>query len=382
MVRFAQPGKADIAQAKKIWQACFGDSDAFLDWYFSGNYAPEDTLFYEEDGQIASHLQMRDYTLYVNGKALHTCYLAGIATYPAFRKRGYVRALIEAAFAEQRRRGTDSCFLVPTTFPFYEQFGFAACYDKMLCTLPSFWRPVGESRTFFPLTDDMGTLLEPAYRYALSGSQGYTLRSAEKWRLFLQDAIRSGRMLCRGFAHGKECGYLIARETDQTRTLFVTELGYSSAAARRAVWKEIARLGTAYQKTQVLLPVGDKTYLEFCNARESRSVQPYAMARILNVPAALGRCADSFTGRAVLRIQDNMIEENNGIFLVENGKAVPSATEKADAETDTATLTQLFWGYLTVQEAQQLGRLSGDSGKLEGLFHEGKNYLDNAILAF
>ena len=47
----------------RLWKVCFGDSDAFCDWFFENRFAPDYSVVLETDGEIASCMQAFPYTL-------------------------------------------------------------------------------------------------------------------------------------------------------------------------------------------------------------------------------------------------------------------------------------------------------------------------------
>lgn len=380
MIRFAQNIPQDTLQARKIWAECFGDPPVWLEWYFQEVYEPENTLFYEVDGHLASHLQMRYFDLSLRGRTVRAGYLAGVATYPQYRKQGFSRALIEKAFAHLRAGGAEICFLVPTIFRFYERLGFATCYDKTLYQITHHELPLPADEPWQQAGTDSGLVLDAAYRYALRGDNGYVLRSEKDWRTFLQDNIDNGGAECRFWQNGEACGYFLARRNAEENKMFVIEYGYTSPDIRTKVLRQIARTAQSVRKLELLVPPDDRLYTNFCDCRTARSVQPYAMARVLSAEYALSLCAKDFCGSVRIAVADPLIAENNGVFTVENHAVSCGGT--ADIQLDIQTLAMLVWGYVDWNVAYDMRLIHGDVRKAEGLFQVQKNYLDNAVLAF
>nr|QGT51283.1 acetyltransferase [uncultured Firmicutes bacterium] len=378
MIRFAQNTPQDTLAARKIWAECFGDPPEFLDWYFQTVYQPEHTLFYEDEGQLASHLQMRFFDLSLSGVPVRAGYLAGVATYPQFRKQGFSRALIQKAFSRLRANGANFCFLVPTVFRFYEQLGFAPCYDKMLYSLTPRELPPPTSVMWQMADENSGQFLDAAYRYALRAQNGYVLRSEKDWNIFLQDNLYNAKAECRQWRSGEDCGYYIARR--EANKLFVTEYGYTSPSVFEELLRQIALFGQNMETIEILAPPSDKMYCRFCDSRKARDIQPYGMARILSAEYALSLCAKHFSGAVSIGVKDALIAENNDVFHIQNHEI--SRGEKADIQLDIAALTMLFWGYIDSSTAYDMGLVYGDIDKATGLFQPQKNYLDNSVLAF
>lgn len=116
---------------RQMWQTVFEDSDEYVDIYFSQKYKNENTLIYFEEGKPAASLQMWEYKLAFYDKQIPIYYLAGLATYEEYRRRGYMTALIEKAHEVMKERGVAMSVLVPAEewlYTFYEQYGYAQVF--------------------------------------------------------------------------------------------------------------------------------------------------------------------------------------------------------------------------------------------------------------
>lgn len=378
MIRFAQDTPQDSLKARKIWEDCFGDPPEFTQWYFREVYQPENTLFYEVGGQLASNLQIRFFNLCLNGIPVKAGYLAGVATYPQFRKQGYSRALIQKSFAHILANGANYCFLVPTSFAFYEQFGFAACYNKTLCTIDPKELPRPASCLWKSTDTGSGMLLNSARNSFLQDCNGYVLRSLKDWNIFLQDNLHNVKADCRFFRIGDDSGYYIARAKDDS--LFVSEYGYTSPFIASRLLEQISLAGQNMRTIEILVPPKDSPYSNFFGLRGTYDTQPYAMARILSAEDALTLCARNFSGSVCIGVKDSVIAENNGIFHIQNHTVTRDGTP--DIFLDISTLTKLVWGYTDITSAYNMGLIKGTIQKAEGLFLPQNNFLDNSILAF
>lgn len=124
---------------RKMWQTVFGDSDEFADIYFSQKYKNENTLIYFEGDQPAASLQMWEYNFSFYKEQIPVYYLAGLATYPDFRRKGYMSELIAEAHRVMKERGILFSFLIPAEewlYNFYKQFGYAQVFDQGAETIP------------------------------------------------------------------------------------------------------------------------------------------------------------------------------------------------------------------------------------------------------
>ena len=84
----------------------------------------------EEDGAIQAMLHLNPYTLLVNGKEEPAHYIVAVATREAYRKRGYMAALLKRALADMHRAGEPFTFLMPAAEAIYLPHGFATVYEQ------------------------------------------------------------------------------------------------------------------------------------------------------------------------------------------------------------------------------------------------------------
>lgn len=122
-IRFASP--RDIHDVRHIWKTCFGDTEAYMDLYFSNMYQHENTLLYIKDGKAAGSLQFFLHEMKCGTLETSAAYIGGVAVLPAYRKCGIASALMEETEHILSERGIKLLFLVPATFSIYRRLGYA-----------------------------------------------------------------------------------------------------------------------------------------------------------------------------------------------------------------------------------------------------------------
>lgn len=119
------PGPDQIPALRKLWKQAFGDTEAFLDDFFSLAFSPARCRCLTEEGQLAAMLYWFDCEC--AGQKL--AYLYAVATDPAFQNRGCCRALMAHTHAHLKEAGYHGALLVPgseSLFRFYEKLGYRA----------------------------------------------------------------------------------------------------------------------------------------------------------------------------------------------------------------------------------------------------------------
>lgn len=108
---------------RALWKQAFGDSDAFLDGFFSVGFSPERCNTIEKDGKVSAMLYWFD-CFWENKKV---AYIYAVATDKAFQNQGLCRALMEDTHCRLRALGYRGAVLVPAReglFDLYAKFGY------------------------------------------------------------------------------------------------------------------------------------------------------------------------------------------------------------------------------------------------------------------
>lgn len=88
--------KENTAEIKNLWKICFPQEDeGYIDYYFKNLFVPENCFIYVEDGKVVSTMIKAPHAIMFNDKVLRTSMILGVATLPEYRKRGYMKRLME-----------------------------------------------------------------------------------------------------------------------------------------------------------------------------------------------------------------------------------------------------------------------------------------------
>ena len=91
-------------------------------------------------------------------------------------------------------------------------------------------------------------------------------------------------------------------------------------------------------------------------------VKPYAMARLLDIPTTLKMIGTSNVGEVVIKLKDDIIEENNGIFLMQydrNKIQWKKTNMKPDIEITIGDFTAHILGYAKFDKLPEMNMKSG-----------------------
>ncbi len=109
---------------KEMWKESFGDTDKYVDFYFKRKAAKSIVYSKYDGGRLASMAFFTPYRVVYRGEECVCPYIVGVATRPEYRRRGYMRMLLEQGLMDARLRGSRLAFLCPADEKIYEPLGF------------------------------------------------------------------------------------------------------------------------------------------------------------------------------------------------------------------------------------------------------------------
>lgn len=144
------PDESRIPGLRRLWKAAFGDTDAFLDDFFTYAYGDDRCRCIEEDGRITAALYWFDCAL----EGAKLAYVYAVATDPAHRGRGLCKALMADTAEHLKTAGYQGILLVPQEsglIHMYAGMGYTLCtnvdeFHVMAADAPIPFRRVGPTR--------------------------------------------------------------------------------------------------------------------------------------------------------------------------------------------------------------------------------------------
>ena len=196
------PKAEQIPLLRRLWKAVFGDSDQFLDSFFSLAFSPERCRCVAEHGEVKAALYWFDCCC--QGEKF--AYLYAVATAAACRGRGLFSALLADTKKVLTAEGFDGILLLPereSLRKMYEKFGFSCCTTVDTLALsageePVLMEEVG-AETFARLRRQMlpegGVLQEDTWLPFLASQ--YRFWRGEGWLAAGQ--VYDGKLICQEF---------------------------------------------------------------------------------------------------------------------------------------------------------------------------------------
>lgn len=121
---------------QELWKEIFGDTDRYIDFYFKEKAARSSVYSRYEEGQLVSMAFFTPYEVVYRGVECICPCIVGVATSPAYRHRGYMKALLEQGIEEAAMRGCRAVYLCPADEKIYEPLGFRGVQYRTVIKVP------------------------------------------------------------------------------------------------------------------------------------------------------------------------------------------------------------------------------------------------------
>lgn len=302
-------------QTRALWRECFDVTDDFLDVFLEDKYAADKTLTMRRDGEVVSAVEVQPYRFTFYGTVTCMGYLCGLATKKEFRRSGYAANLLQEAHRRLYARGAALSVLIPKgedARTYFKRPENGAYWDAVYRQeLPLDISKDGDTeRTEVKRPDEWPVSLYVFYRRLTSTLPFMVHPSESDFFAALSAADLGEAYVLTAYRKRRLTGFCLAvREADGR--VFVRTLAITEPSARAAFVKYLCRVCRV-----------DKVYRRFCLPGSLKGSVPYAMARVIDVPRFLAAVAAPNPGFQLhVGVQgDAAIPENNGYYLVENGR--------------------------------------------------------------
>ncbi|WP_455657012.1 GNAT family N-acetyltransferase [Phascolarctobacterium sp.] len=382
-----------LPKIMELWDYCFEKNDTpFFKWYFDEYCLKENMIlggFDEADGSLINMLHLNPYTINLRGQELQVPYIVGVATAPEYRGRHLFGPLLDTAFAVLRAQKQAFVLLMPISAGIYRPYQFDYCYYRHRYEMPLAVLPKSGSASADITLQRAGLEQEAeafakVYAAVTAAYHGAVKRDDKNWRNLL--SVHQGEQVKAVLAKrgGQVLGYMLYSIADRTFT--VQELLAEETAARDALLRFARGHVTEAEKFSWLAEAWDKMYLHLQDQNYAGNLQPFMMARCINVRQALVQMtniAADIQGAVSLLITDKTLPLNNGLLKLEvnDGQVdVKSTVDMQDIEMDVAAFTQLYFGQFSVQELAAENRLKIHNEEaallLDRLFPKCHNYIN------
>lgn len=378
MIRYGKD--TDFEIAKYIWTENFIDSEEEINFYFKNLYKKENFLVLEENSKIKASLHENPYIINLKNKLLPSFYIVAVAVSPEFRGRGYMKKLLSYSLNNARNTGKDIIFLTPINTEIYSKFGFGYIsglenYSLKMVDIP--FDTINQNIEIIKADVKNYDDLIKIYNFHMKKYNIFLFRDKDYFfRIKKELENEKGQIYC-FYKENQIIGYLMCYFKEEE--IFVREIFYDSIECAKNILAFLKTFKEYYSKLKIITPQGSNFNFIFPNQLKiSKSEMPYILGRIVNVENLLSLL--NIEKNFKIKIEDNIIVKNNGVFCVSSdGKVCKREDEKDyNISIKIEDFASLITGYLDIDELLYLEKVCIKNISIEELktiFNKKKNYI-------
>jgi len=323
----------------------------------------------KENGKLAAKLHLLPLAVRLGGQTIPMGGIAGVATYPEYRRNGYIKRLLSDTLYHMREQGMSVSMLHPFYVDFYRRFGYELFTDRTIYTLKK--KDLVRMKTVHGTIErvkkeEHSREIEDIYTAYAATYSGMLAREASWWQQRFygdHDFIAIYRD-----EDGKAQGYIIYEIASRDK-LDISEFIALTADARIGLWNFIAQHDSMFEEVTLDLAPHDPLVFMLPDPELSVKHYPYFMARVVDIPAFFQKYEwQADPAGIVLQVEDPVIKENNGIFALQEGKAAASS-ETVGIKLSINMLSAIVFGYKRPLVLWQAGLIDGPEEMIQKLEH-------------
>jgi len=305
--------------------------------------------FGDDNETLMAQVVAKDYSAYVYGNEFGALGIAGVSTYPQYRRNGCIREIMKHLFEQSSANGWVLSYLYPFSFDYYRQFGYERAFQQKSVRLPL------KSLSRFPRYSDavlydskelLPDLVEAYSKFAKTKNGMLTRTDYREWS---SDPYKTLNYTYLFYDNNKIAdGYINFRIN--SNTMVVNELAYGSRSTLQNIFGFLRMYEGQY--TEVLINNVDifsdiESYIgEFRGV--SYGIYDGPMVRIIDVYKYLALVLKPFGEQSInIKINDNYIQQNNMTFKVisyDNKIDIVTTNEPHDVECDISVFSTIATG--------------------------------------
>jgi predicted acetyltransferase len=332
---------------------------------------PDETLGLFENGELQSSLSVLNLQQSIRGVLKGMGGISMVGSYPEARHKGYVKALMQAAFSEMREKGLAVSMLEPFRESFYARFGYVPANGAFRLKAPlaslrsSSDANLGREWNFERVrgVQAKGTFLEFITEFGPSHYHGFAIRPTmpdAEWNRRNKDTLvvfvkRRGKV--EAVARYRIKGYM---HFDQGGSLEVIEMHWRSLEAQDALFSFFAKHKDQVPDIRLRLPLDTAFHYWFTdlpNFIELQTWNPW-MVRVVDAEKAVAGLPAAQPGQITFKLVDPLCKWNNGTFTLESDRRQLKMNRTQTAPDTTMTiegLSALVYGTHSVEALEQAG---------------------------
>lgn len=341
--------------------------------------------WFTPDDQLVSQICIYPCEVNIYGRIYSMGGVTGVGTYPEFAGLGLMNDLIKIALRKMRVAGQYISYLYPYSIPYYRRKGWEIMSDHITFSLKDTEIPKHAQVSGHVQRREVDDAdVKDTYDRFAHATHGALLRNDFEWMEYWRWENEEERTAAVYYdASGTSQGFLLYWVEEDV--FHIREMVYLTQEARKGLWNFIRAHYSMIDSVRGNIYTGEPLAFLLDESQIVETIEPYFMARIVDVEEFLRRYPFE---RAVkpfhFIVKDPAADWNNRIFgLSCDAAGTLSVTREAvgkAVETDIQTLSTMLMGYRRPSYLARIERLRTDRRTLrllEEIIPDGQPYFSD-----
>ncbi|HEK9099081.1 GNAT family N-acetyltransferase [Bacillus pfraonensis] len=329
-----------------------------------------------ESDHLAAKLHLLPLEINIGDEIFKMGGIAGVATYPEYRRSGHVKELLKYALQKMKQDGFSVSMLHPFAVSFYRKYGWELFANRFICSMTKsdlvMQKHVkGNIRRFNK--DNHPNEIEAIYETFAKRFAGMLVRSREWWRQAVYHDLTAAVYYNE---ENEATGYMLYKINDSKMT--VEEFVPLNNEARNGLWNFICQHDSMIKDLKMILSETEPLLYTLQEPRVKAEITPYFMTRIVDVEQFLNQYSFVWSNQqneVILHISDSFAPWNNVTVQLQNKEIVMIHNEEKETQNSRGIhlnindLSAMLFGYKRPLELYEIGTLSGTEKEVEELEH-------------
>ncbi|MBE5108364.1 GNAT family N-acetyltransferase [Bacillus thuringiensis] len=320
-----------------------------------------------EGEDLAAKLHLIPFHIYIGKEKFKMGGIAGVATYPEYRRSGYVKELLKHALQTMKKDGYTVSMLHPFAVSFYRKYGWELCANRLVCHM--------EKSDLIMKKQVNGTVkrfnkenhpeeVEKVYETFAERFTGMLVR-AEKW--WLQAVYHDLTVAVYYDENKTAAGYMLYKIENYKMT--VEEFVPLHNEARNGLWNFICQHDSMLKEFEMTLSEKEPLLYTLQEPRVKGEIKPYFMGRIVDVEQFFNQYKFNWNDaqqEVILHITDSFASWNNVTVRLANHEITIIKEEALNKgiRLDINALSTIMFGYKRPLELHELEVINGSEEEI------------------
>lgn len=319
-----------------------------------------------EGENLAAKLHLIPFHIYIGKEKFKMGGVAGVATYPEYRRSGYVKELLQHSLQTMKKDGYTVSMLHPFAVSFYRKYGWELCANLLVCHMTKsdlvMKKQVNGTVKRFN-KESHPEEVEKLYETLAERFSGMLVRN-EKWWL---QAVYDDLTLAIYYDENKTAaGYMLYKIEKSKMT--VEEFVPLHNEARNGLWNFICQHDSMIKDLEMTVSENEPLLYTLQEPRVKTEIKPYFMGRIVDVEQFLKQYELNWNNvqqEVILHITDSFAQWNNITVRLANHE-ITIIEEPIDKgiKLDINALSTILFGYKRPLELNELELISGSEEEI------------------